>query len=88
MKLTNLSLAVCLALGAAGAFAETGVKVGDPGYVADVNGRAGSTPMAIAGPLMATPADVMAYGREFMPGMISTTVNAGSMGVNEIFGRA
>ena len=87
MKFFKLIVAAGLAAAAAGAFAETGVNIADPGYVANVYGRASIPAVKIAGPLVTRPADVNVAGREAVHGPTPMEVTTKEVDVNEVFGR-
>jgi hypothetical protein len=88
MKLSNLIVAAGFAVVATGAFAETGVNIADPGYVANVYGRASIPAVKIAGPLVVRPADVNVAGRQAVLGTTPMVVTTKEVDVNEVFGRA
>ena len=88
MKLSRLIVAAGFAVAATGAFAETGVNIADPGYVANVYGRASISAVMIAGPLIVRPADVNVAGREPVHGNTPMVVTTKEVDVNEVFGRA
>ncbi len=87
MKLTRLIIAVGVGIASTGAFAETGVNVGDIGYVGKVYGRAATANVAIAGPLTTRPGDVTVAGRDPAQGPTEILVQAKEADVNEVFGR-
>ena len=87
MKFSKLIVTAGFAVAASGAFAETGVSIGDPGYVANVYGRASIPAVKIAGPLVIRPADVNVAGREPAQGTTPTVVTTKEVDVNEVFGR-
>ena len=88
MKTARWIVAIGLGIASAGALAETGVRIGDIGYVGNVLGRGVTTQMGTAGPLMARPAEVTLAGREQVKGSIVQAVMAKEADVNEVFGRA
>ena len=88
MKLSNLIVAAGFAVVATGAFAETGVNIADPGYVANVYGRASIPAVKIAGPLVVRPADVNVAGRQAVLGTTPMVVTTKEVDVNEVFDRA
>jgi hypothetical protein len=67
--------------------AETGVSIADPGYVANVYGRASIPAVKIAGPLVIRPADVNVAGREPVQGTTSMAVTTRKGEVSEVFRR-
>jgi len=87
MKFSKLIVTAGFAVAASGAFAETGVSIADPGYVANVYGRASIPAVKIAGPLVIRPADVNVAGREPVHGTTSMVVATRKVDVNEVFGR-
>jgi hypothetical protein len=87
MKFYKLIAAAGFAVAATGAFAETGVNIADPGYVANVYGRASIPAVQIAGPLVTRPADVNVAGREAVHGATPVEVTTREVDVNEVFGR-
>ena len=88
MKFFKLIVAAGLAAAAAGAFAETGVNIADPGYVANVYGRASISAVKIAGPLVVRPADANVAGRDVVWGATPQVVTTKEVDVNEVLGRA
>jgi hypothetical protein len=88
MKCSELIVTAGLAVGATGAFAETGVNTADLGYVANVYGRASIRTVEIAGPVVIRPADVNVAGREPVQGTTPMLVTTKDSDVNEVFGRA
>jgi hypothetical protein len=88
MKVAKWIAAVAFGIAATGAFAETGVNIGDVGYVANVYGRAGVSNVSIAGPLVTRPAEVTAAGRELAQGVTPVAVKVKDLDVNDVFGRA
>ena len=87
-KAARMIVAVGMVIASTSALAETGVKIGDIGYVANVFGRGAVAEMGTAGPLMARPAEVTEAGREPVQGPIAVMVTAKDTDVNEVFGRA
>lgn len=88
MRTANLIVAIGLGIASAGALAETGVRIGDIGYVGNVFGRSVTTQMGIAGPLLTRSAEASEAGREQVQGPVAETVMAKEADVNEVFGRA
>lgn len=88
MKFSKLIVSAGFAVAASGAFAETGVSIADPGYVANVYGRASIPAVKIAGPLVIRPADVNVAGREVAQGTTPIVVTTRPADVNEVFGRS
>lgn len=88
MRSARSLVAIGLAIAGTGAFAETGVNVGDIGYVAGVYGRMGAANVGVAGPLLARPADVATAGREPAQGLAEVLVKSKDADVNEVLGRA
>ena len=78
MNVTKLIVAAGFAVATTGAFAETGVKTGDVGSVANVYGRTSVAAVQIKGDVVAQPADVAEAGRDVVKGDNAVAVNSGN----------
>jgi hypothetical protein len=87
MKAAGLIVVAAMGIASTGALAETGVRIGDVGYVANVFGRGVTADVGIAGPLTTRPGEVTEAGREQVQGPVAQTVMAKGADVNEVFGR-
>ncbi len=88
MKVSYLAIAAVLATTATGAFAETGVKIGEVDNVANVYGRAGVPSVRIIGTVMTRPADEVPAGPDIVAGTTAVAAIAGGSGVNAVKGRS
>ena len=89
MKISTLALAATLAATATGAFAETGVKIGQTDNVANVYGRAGAPNVRIAGPVVVTrPSEEMPSGPTTVEGPTALATVTGNPDVNQVHGRS
>lgn len=88
MKVSYLAIATVLAMTATGAFAETGVKIGEVDNVANVYGRAGVPNVKIIGTVMTHPADEATAGPDIVAGSAAVAAIAGGFGVNSVKGRS
>jgi hypothetical protein len=85
MNMTKLIVAAGFALATTGAFAETGVKTGELGSVANVYGRASVAAVQVKGDVVTQPANVAEAGRDAVKGDTAIAVTSGNT-VN--FGRS
>jgi hypothetical protein len=85
MNVSKLIVAAGFAVATTGAFAETGVKTGDLGSVANVYGRASVATVQIKGDVVTQPSDVAEAGRINVKGDSAIAVNSGS---TNAFGRS
>jgi hypothetical protein len=88
MRLARLLVAVGAGIASTGALAETGVNVGDIGYVANVYGRTPASYVMTAGPLITRPADATVVGRESAQGPSEISVKLKDREADAVFGRA
>lgn len=85
MNMSKLIVAASFAVATTGAFAETGVKAGELGSVANVYGRASVAAVQIKGDVLTQPANVAEAGREAVKGDTSIAVTSGNV---QNFGRS
>lgn len=85
MNISKLIVAAGFAVATTGAFAETGVKIGELGSVANVYGRASIATVQIKGDVLAQPANVAEAGREAVKGETAIAVTSGNV---HAFGRS
>lgn len=85
MNVTKLLVAAGFAVATTGALAETGVKTGELGSVANVYGRAGVATVAIKGDVVSQPANVAETGRINAKGETTVAVTSGN---THAFGRS
>ena len=89
MKISYLALAAALAATATGAFAETGVKIGQTDSVANVYGRASAPNVRIAGPVVVTrPSEEVPSGATTVEGPTALATTTRNTDVNEVHGRS
>lgn len=85
MNVTKVLVAASFAVATTGAFAETGVKTGELGNVANIYGRAGVATVAIKGDVVSQPANVAESGRNNATGNTTVAVTSGN---THVFGRS
>jgi hypothetical protein len=88
MKISYLALAATLAATATGAFAETGVKIGQTDHVANVYGRAGVPNVRIAGTVVTRPSEEVPSGPTTVEGPTALATMTRNPDVNEVHGRS
>ncbi len=87
MRVVNMSVAVVFAVATGSALAETGVNVGDIGFVSNVYGRGGTPAVQTVEPLMTWPANVNFAGRNPVRGVSEVLVKVEGADVNSVEGR-
>jgi len=85
MNISKLIVAAGFAIATTGAFAETGVKTGELGSVANVYGRASIATVQIKGDVLTQSATVAEAGREAARGETAIAVTSGNV---QNFGRS
>jgi hypothetical protein len=85
MNISKLIVAAGIAVATTGAFAETGVKTGELGSVANVYGRASVATVQVKGDVLTQPANVAEAGREVVKGETAIAVTSGNV---QDFGRS
>jgi hypothetical protein len=85
MNISKLIVAAGIAVATTGAFAETGVKTGELGSVANVYGRASVATVQVKGDVLTQPANVAEAGREVVKGETAIAVTSGNV---QHFGRS
>lgn len=85
MNMSKLIVAAGFAVATTGAFAETGVKAGELGSVANVYGRASVAAVRIKSDVLTQPANVTEAGRESVKGETAIAVTSGNV---QNFGRS
>jgi len=88
MKVSYFALAAALAATATGAFAETGVKIGQIDNVANVYGRAGVPNVKISGTVVTRPSEEVPAGPTTVEGPTAVATVTATPDVNNVQGRS